>query len=1793
MAWIKSKFGILVITLATINILGLLWIRHDLNARHPRQVRVLQALPTRDVDATDRFTLVFDEPLVDRDALAKPLDRAPFVIEPGIEGRWQWSEPDKLEFMLIKHLAPGNTYTIKPAADMERQIGRTLLGPSQFRFETRRIGLESCEIASADQTHVNLELRFNQPVSPNDVLEHLEIRPAGGGKRIKPTPLTREPEAKIVLRFDRPEPGKLTLSLDKALAGFQASLPLGKDVTRTIEIDETFALMNADVSRPALSPKIDVSLRFSYPIHSDAALPDIAVKPKVADLAVSRSYNRLRLVGSFECGRRYTATVAPGLVSRSGRILTERQRTTFQIPDRSPTVKFPVYRGILTPKGNLDLDLQVVNVAGLQIEATRLHANNLVSFLRRTDIEGTSRQIARKRIKLDLPRNKPTNVALNLREFLDEPLGVYRLNAAATNESWTDDWAVVAVTDLAITAKRERDAVLVWVTSLSEAKPVAAATVTAYTLNNQRLDSAVTGDDGTARIIAPHNHPDGEPFVIAAERDGDLAYLQPDKRPWMIDDVDQTGRPIPATYDVMLYTERGVYRPGDTIHLTGIVRDAFGATPPPFPISIKVKRPDGRRVADMKASAEGNAQGVFHIDYATPADGQMGRYAFSATLPGSDEVLGDAKTRVEAFVPVRMELKAQPAQAAFGPAETPTVGLDARYLFGQPASRLPYQLDAQYRRIAFQSKRLKDFSFAGPQDGERFNAPPVRDALDEHGHATCKLPLPDAKTPGLWRATFDATVTEPGGRSVSAGGTTQINTASRHIGLRLAAGKVVASNTPIEIAWGAVDAADEPSALTAMNFRLVRVEHDVQIQQVDGRPVWKSIERPVSVLNGSANLSQGPDASGLLTLECPVSGEYRLIAEDSETQSAAQLTFFAAANESEYQSLAMNEPQRLEIVLDRDNYVPGQTAEVLVRSPLSGTMWVTLETDQVIDSRLIEMKENTERFQMAVPENLRGGAFVTATVVRPIDPTDKKWLPHRACGMARIRTHHDAHRLDVQLTLPPKTLPGDTVKISLKTDASGQARGPAVAHLWAVDEGILLTTAYKTPDPLHRFLAQREAAIESADVFSDLLPDHRRPASMDRIGAGDADDEEPGVDAMRRSPVAMRRTDPAVVWRTVVPLNPDGEADVEMAMPHLNGEMRLMAVVADGDRYGSAQEPLTLASPLLVEAAWPRFVAPGDRFRVPVKLFNATDKTLDVRLEFDIDGPIELAADGTGVVATVTPDEPYTRWLDVVAAGGIGPVTVRTTAEAESTSPSTVRSEFVVRPITALHQEPEFHRIAAGDLLTIEPPKGFVAGTPRTTISIAPRPSVELLPAIESLIDYPYGCVEQTTSSLWAMLYAPDLLALDADIELRSQLVAGLIRAGIARLWSMQTRSGGIAYWPSGTEPDLWGTAYAARFLLAARDAGHEVDAGFIEEVMMYLKSSSDSASGEDMSDNIRALICRVLAHYDWPQTGWMARLSEQPERLDMAGRAHLADAWLVSGRTDRAVAVLGDAVLDLPTEAAMSDRITSPARQKALLLSVLLDLDPEHVAIPVLAAGLNKARADGMWHSTLENATVIAALTQYQLTATPEAAYRGICRINGTPHVFDNASPLTLELDSLTEPIEITTEGDGEIFVAVQTRGLLEQARCEPYDRRLRVRRVWTDREGRPVDPAALQVGDLIQVEVRLSAPGVGTDAALENVAIVDALPGGLEVENPRLATSVADRKNADERTSDTPDRAEFLDDRVVLFTSADKRESVFRYALRVVSTGSFSLPPIQASCMYDATVASLHGGGHIEVMR
>ncbi|XAM00165.1 MG2 domain-containing protein [Phycisphaeraceae bacterium D3-23] len=1836
------RFLFLALALVALNTAGLLYIAHRSAPIAGRDVvanlRVVAFAPDGAADDADRLTVLFDEPVVTPEDIGSRPSTKPFEIEPSAQGHWEWTSVKELSYLLDEPLAPGREYRVVPATNHVSALGRNLVGETEFAFATRRLVVEDCELLSQDNTHATFKVMFNQPVAPGELLGHLQVLGGDGGTPLDVESLIVEPDAELVLRVARLR-GRSTqreevlhLVIKPGLAGDGAQRGLAVAWEKHVALDPVFAFTRLRVPTPGLAATTSLRVQFSRSLDRAQGPADVKVSPPVAQLRTGYSGKDLYVTGAFEPGRRYTLELGAGLRAANGDALGEPLKLTADIPDRRSSLSLPVSRGYLMPGGNLLLDLKAVNVSGVEVSTWRVHDNNLVSHLRGDRVDASSRATGARFVPVELEHNTVGSFALDLRAVLADggevPPGIYRVQAHNAESRWVRDSAVIAITDLALTAKLERDGYLVWVTSLDSAKPVVGVTVAGVSYNNQTLATATTDADGLARLAVPPSHPDGDAWVITAQLGPDRSFLLPERRPVMIDTVDQSGRAYADHYEALLYTERGAYRPGDTVHLTGIVRTTHGQLPPDMPLTLTVTRPDGRDIAELPVALSQENQGMFHIDWPSDAEAQLGAYRFRLSTPGG-KAIGRVSTLIESFEPVRIAMQAHADAPYIGRDEPVGVQVSARYLFGQPAVGLVVAASSRFVRQSFKSQAYPAYRFDDVNAGDTVTGEVVSDALDAEGAANLVVPS-DRLRPhrrGLWETRINLTVTEDGGRSVSQGVSTMVDTAGRYIGVRGPGvevdGGYAAILTPQTYRWVCVTGEDTLAEPGDAVFVLSRVVRDVLLEEVNGEMVWRTTQ----TLEEVERWSFEDQAEGAFALTCDRAGLYELRAVDARANSATQVRFYAADGTAQYEALAADRPERIELALDRETYEPGETVVMQVRSAFKsgGTALVTIETDRVIYQQVVEMAQGAASITLPVDASIRGGAFVSVSMVRAVDPADPDWLPHRALGLVRLRTTHEAQRIDATFDAVEHALPGEAVAVMLHTSAVREQATPAVpallpgvpgvsppdidaattgprpaavAHLWAVDEGILLTTAHQTPDAHGFFFALRRGAVRTTDLFADLLPDHERAAGIARIG-GDGG----GFEDMRRSPVSRPRHDPAVVWRASVPVGPDGTVRATMTMPELHGEMRLMAVVVDGDRYGCAERTLTLSSPVMVESSWPRFAAPGDRFEVPVKMFNNTDTPVAARLGVELDGPLAVDPQALAEPLQIAPNSSATRWL-TVTAGGPGPVELRVVAEATgeadgATYRSHQRVSLAVRAAGALQTRSQVVRIDPGEALELDPLAGMVAGTAHLKLRLGGDPAVELMPAADQLTRYPYGCAEQTVGGLVALLHLPELIDAHASADGsftptgRAEHVRAMVEAGLHRLWGMQTRSGGIAYWPGHVEPSLWVSAYVGAFLLDADRAGYAVDERFSESLMAYLEAQLNrGGSTRELDDNTRSLICRVLTGFGRPQHGWAGALETGVERLDLAGRAHLAACLLELGRRDRAMALLDSGLLTQKINPTTTGRLTSQVRQEAVLLAVLLELDPDHDWVPLLAERLNTQRAQGHWGTTLNNAAALSALAQYQQQSGPPAPFTGTVQVGDAPPVsFDQTQPLEIDLHGAEGAVRIETAGPGNASVSVVAEGLVEPGDIVEADHNLVVRRRWLDREGDDIDPLALRVGDLVYVELTVRTAEGAPQRHIHNLAIIDALPGGMEVENPRLATSSQDQSYPE--ISRSYRRTQFLDDRVLLFVSAWPSEATYRYALRVVTPGSFALPPVQGSCMYDPTVSSVNGAGRVEVSR
>ena len=1805
---IPRRFAVLTVCLLILNTAGLLWIRHGLlSQRDPATgpVRVVQTLPESNVDEAERIAIVFDrdvgEPARLNDVVANAM---PFQFTPDVPGTWEWTTPRRVEFVLDNPLPAGRTFKVEPASGLESQLGRVVQVDAEIQFKTRPLKLTVCRLVSSDRSHVTFELKFNQQVSPQELISHLTVRAsdeASGDeptRRLAPESLVDEPAESIIVRCQRPRWNRVLLTVDEKLTGVDGERPLGESISRTLKMTPAFSFLRTEV-RERGSGQWQVDVLFNSPLKTGQTLAPMNTTPKVDGLAARLAHSwrvngqLLRLTGPFESGRRYQATLPASVLSAEGKPLGETETISFRIPDRRPNVTFPESHGILSQNGHLELQLETVNVSGVRLTASRVHANNLVTHLHGTSRRRTSRDLEERVLRIESKPNETAKQILNLRELLDKPLGVYRISASATDKTWTRDSALISVTDLGLTLKQSKKECVVWVTSLRTAKPVAGARVAAFSYNNQQLAEAQTDENGLARLSLDPRHPDGRAWVITAELDEQTAWLKTDEHHAVLDDVDQSGREHPNAWDVMLYSDRGTYRPGETIHLTGIARDEHGGVASGFPFSVHVTRPDGRKAETLTASPgestsgkDGKPQeievlkthGVFHHTFRTPESAWTGTWTFHVTLPGSATQLGRTQVFVEEFVPVRLEVEASPVEELKTDAGKPVVEIASRYLFGEPAAGLTARVHTWYVASRFHSSTFPDFHF-GPLKlpGER-PSEETQVKLDFQGKAKATVLAPPEH--GVWRATSSVTVSEDGGRSVSTQTDFAVDRSSGHIGLRLSDAKgeripSASTGEAVSLNWVQLAVRDQPAKFAPLKVELQRVDFEHVLQRVNGRTTWDSIERVTSIWTRSIDESSNGHA-GTVPIRISEPGTFRLIAT---TQDGSRTEIqFPVSTGGRGLTRRMNRPERLDIQLNRTKYTPGETAEATITSPFGGTALVCVEADRVLSWQIIELEGTSATAEFDVPVSLRGGAFVSANLLRAIDPEEKTWLPHRAQGIARLNTDHKSSQTPIAIQAAARVDLKDELPIAVTTSPG------TLIHLWAVDEGILATSGFPTPDPLKHFFAPRKNDVISSDVFSRLLPDHQRPAALHRIGGGG---DAGGVGTLRRNPVPAKRPRPVVIWSGFFKADEGGQVEtIARLSQRFTGRLRWMAVAVNSDRYSGASSRTVVTQPLLVEASWPRYVSAGDSFSVPVKLINTTDQPVRVTPDFATDGLILLDEVDASFTGEIPPRGTKLVWQHLTATDdpGVAQASLDLKAEfldadsRETTgtyeAPDWCRLgydiELSVRPVTAIETERQLVSVDAGQEKSIAIDPKFLPQGTRTKVTLSSTAATDLVPAFESLMDYPYGCVEQTSSRLRSLFAAGHVLSLR-----RADSIQPFVDAGISRLWSLQLRSGALSYWPGQSHAANWGTAYATETLLLAKEHGHEVDDRLLTSLQRYLETALNNTGETQFAT--KATICCCLSRLGKPPTGWMAILNEDLTELDMAARSQLALAWWHAGRREEALAALPPETIDLATTRAYGSRPRSGVTSQARLLAALVEIDPDHKWIPILVDRLQKARKNGVWLSTLENALVLESLAAWQKTGGGTDPFIGKVTIGGELLELARGQSHELTLDQLLNSIPIRATGKGRVSLCVQTTGLTQNPPKET-DQLIQVRRKWLTRDGRSLDPQKIRIGDLIIAEVHLKSLG---KSHIQNVAIVDSLPGGLEIENPRLRTS-------DQTLESAPaDHVQFLDDRVVLFATARPRETVFRFALRAVAAGSFAVPPIQASCMYNESIRSIHGTG------
>lgn len=1497
----------------------------------------------------------------------------------------------------------------------------------------------------------------------------------------------------------------------------------------------------------------------------------------------------------FKHGENYEVLVRGGLPAQVGETLAKNAELAIYVRDRSPTVRFTGRSYVLPSRGQNGLPLVSINTDVVNVEIYRVGDRSLVNTIAEGDItrqlgswelkqlrEKKGTRVYRGSLAVRSELNKEVTTALPVGEAIPKlEAGVYAAVAWADEKSrqrggnLATQWFIVS--DLGLTVYSGSDGVHAFVRSLATAEPSEGATVKLVARNNEVLATGETNAGGYVRFDAGVGKGEGglQPAVMVVRgANGDYAFLDMTTGAFDLSDRGVKGRSYPGPIDAYIYLDRGVYRPGEQVHLSALVRDAqAGASN--VPVSIVVTRPDGVEHRRIRLAA-GDLGG--HTTTLALASGSMtGTWRLALYTDPKADPIARAAFLVEDFVPERLALKLNAASPHIAPGQVGRVSLKGKYLYGPPASDLAIDGEVVVKAAKGGLKDYAGFQFGladqtvTPTRGEITNA----GRTGKDGSAMVSVSLPAvARTDRPLVADIFLRLKEPGGRAIERKVSMPVLSANSRIGIKPLFDGSIGEGETARFEVIAIDRANQRVAMTGLRWELVRLERSWQWYKREGSWAYEAVTYPRKVREGTFDVS----AEGPAVIAHQVNwGRYRLDVRRVDGKPLASSFYF---NAGWFATDDVDSPEMLAVALDKPNYKAGETAKLKISTRISGMAMISIFSNGLVSARDIHISAGDSEIDIPVGKDWGTGAYIVATLYRSLDKASKR-MPSRALGVAWLGVDQAPRTLKVSLDAPEKVRSGGKLTVPIKIDGldGKQAARVTVA---AVDVGVLNLTRFASPAPTNWFFAQPMLGAEIRDLYGRLIDGMNAERGALRTG-GDAD----GGGGIQGSPPVEETV---ALFSGIVQVGADGRAEVSFNMPDFNGSIRLMAVAWSASKIGEASQSVTVRDKVALTASVPRFLTLGDRAVLQFVLHNIelpeSRLKLSVARSYTSGQPvevlrreIELAKDGReSVRVEIEPKEIGLVTYDVFVTGPDGLDLQRDYIFDVKAPAGDVRRTFS-------------KEIAAGGDLKLDRDllKNLIPGKAKVSLSVGPGAALDVPALLTQLDRYPYGCAEQTISRALPLLYSNELsvgVGMAADAALKER-----IEKSLTRVFAMQDSSGAFGVW-GPSSPDIWLTSYVTDFLTRARERGYQVDSRGFSQALSRLQNYVSYVSDFKRGGEKRAYALYVLARNGRAPIGELRYYADA--RLDRfatpIAKAQLGAALAMAGDKARSELAFNAAIDDLGDLSGNTVRADfgSSLRDAAAVLTLASE------------TGAVRARTVGLTES-LANAYAARTHTSTQEQAWLLLAARGLGEQVNDLKLTINDKPFAGKLRGNLEAEQIASAGlivgnGGDLATNAVVTVIGSGLKPEPaVSRGLTVERRFYTLDGQLVDLSkdGASIGQTERLVVVLT---IKSQDAGGRLLLVDRLPAGMEIENPRLIESGDVKALSWLKTAWSPDHTEFRDDRFVAafdFFRADNkiRSATVAYVVRAVTPGNFVHPAASVEDMYRPERHARTVGGRLVV--
>lgn len=1367
---------------------------------------------------------------------------------------------------------------------------------------------------------------------------------------------------------------------------------------------------------------------------------------------------------------------------------------------------------------------------------------------------------------------------LSMEQNTTGPQGLFLLQAEGwdvTNQTSLDVKAsrLILITDLALLVKDNSDGSHdVFVNSITQGGPVANANVTVLGKNGLPILSRVTDDQGRANFPTLKDFvADREPTVYLAQLNNDVSFIpfNSTNRQLNFSKFDVGGLYTYYNQDMQslsayLFSDRGIYRPGDTVHVGIIVKQAYAQPQPAgLPLQVTVVDPRGTTIKDEKITL--NDIGYLDFDFTTSPNAPTGQYTVNLFLVKDDHpqnLLGSTNLRVSEFLPDRMRINTRllPQPAVGWSSPTNLKGEVSLWnLYGAPAANRTVSAKVLLVPQKVQFAKYPDYVFADPLMDPKKPAKIFTESLtnlktNAQGEAEFDLNL-ERFEKATYQLTFFAEGFESeGGRSVTTQTQTLVSPLPYFIGHK----------TDGDLSFIKQNSVRSVNYL-AVNPELNTVEvNDLKIQLVSLHPVTTLVKKP----DGTYQYQSIIQSTVLSTMPFSVEkqgthyslptqkiGDYSLSVLGKDNTVLSQLKFsIVGANQ---QPLAKN--AELSIKLNKSEYQANEDIEIQVTAPYTGSGLITIERDKVYAAQWFKTDTTNSVQTIHIPADFQGNGYINVAFIRDWN-SPELFISPLSYSIVPFTVSHENHQIKIELKTPAVSRPGEPLTIDYSTDK------PAKIIVFAVDQGILQVARYATPDPLAFFFQKHALEVLTEQTVDQILPRFIQYRELSAIGGDDGEENM----ASRLNPFKRKTDLPVAYWSGILDADSTTRQLVYQVPDYFNGSIKVMAVAVATDSVGSKETSTEIRGDFIISPNVPTFVAPGDEFEISSSIANnikGSGEQTKVTVDLTTSPEVDIIGSSSQSL-TIAEGKEQTVQFKLKAKSRLGSATVTFKAAAADKS-GTMSATLSVRPATPLMTYVDSGK-SYEKQKTLDVMQSFYPQYRDVTATVSTSPLILVFGLQRYLDNYPYGCTEQLTSKVMPLLAMNG----QAGFGNETKTITDKINATIQMLSQRQMSTGGFSYWPGlgDNQGNDFATVYAMHFLTEARTQGFTVPNDLFFNGINYLKTLASQNVSDMDAARIQAYAIYILTRNELVTTNYITNLQLYLEQnfakqwKNDSTAVYLAGAYQLLQSHEEANQLIGQyqPQLDLTSDTDFYDSTIADAQYLYIVAKHFPNLLPQ-VSDTVLMRLIQAINHNDI-NTILSGYTSLALGAYPQNTPIDTDSQLSITKIltnnDQVPVPVGNAHYQKVSLDTETKQVRFNNPDKQLFFYQLMQSGFSQVIPTEPKKQGMEILREYRDAQGQVITSTTL--GSEIEVHIQIRA----LDADyLTNIAIEDLLPGGFEVVNDSIKLNNLDYFDVRE-------------DRVNFFGGISSATTEIVYKIKAVNIGKYTVPPAYAESMYDPNI-------------